>query len=143
MIRRHFSALITIAVLTASCSGTTTTTTTESSDSLGGPVGVAVTGLDFEFAPESWTVPAGALLVVDFDNQGTVEHVFAIMKEGVVATSSVNLDQSLVYRELRAAPGATTSDTFPAPSEPGSYQVICTVSGHLEIGMTAELIVEP
>ena len=48
----------------------------------------------------------------------------------------------LVFRELRAGPGERTSDTFLAPSQPGTYQVICKVPGHLEAGMEGELIVE-
>jgi len=135
------SGLVALVVVVGACSGTTTTTTGEISDPFGPPFGVEAAARDFEFIPSSWTVPSNALLVVDFENEGTVEHFFAII-EGPHVDSAADLDRSLIFRELGVGPGATTSDTFLAPTEPGSYQVICTVAGHLEAGMTAKLIVE-
>lgn len=134
--------VIALAVLIGACGDTTTTTTVEINDPFGPPLGVAAAARDFEFIPDSWTVPTSALLVLDFANEGTVEHTFAVIKDEVVVDSSADFDDSLVFRELRAAPGETASDTFLAPAKPGSYQVICSIPGHLEAGMTAELIVE-
>ncbi|MFM8876138.1 MAG: plastocyanin/azurin family copper-binding protein, partial [Anaerolineae bacterium] len=35
----------------------------------------------------------------------------------------------------------TSTLTF-TPSEPGTYKIICSVPGHLDAGMTGELIVK-
>lgn len=138
---KRLTLLVALVLVFAGCGDdatSATTTTVEVSD----PVGVMAKAQDFEFIPTSWTVPSGALLVVDFENQGTVEHTFVVIKDRIVIESLADLDDSLIFRELEAGPGETTSDTFQAPEVPGSYQVICTVPGHLELGMTAELIVE-
>ena len=139
---RGISGLISLVLVAVACGGTTTSTTAEIVDPFGPPFGMEAAARDFEFVPAGWTVPANALLVLDFENRGAVEHFFAII-EGPAIDSVADLDASLIFRELRAGPGETTSDTFLAPTELGRYQVICTVPGHLEAGMTAELIVEP
>ncbi len=142
---KRFTLVVALVLLFAACGDdatSSTTTTAEISDPFGPPFGLSATAQDFEFIPTSWTVPSGALLVVDFDNQGTVEHTFVVIKDRIVIESLADLDDSLIFRELEAGPGETASDTFQAPDVPGSYQVICTVPGHLEAGMTAELIVE-
>jgi plastocyanin len=145
--RRRLSVIIAVGALMGACGDTTTTTaatttTLEISDPFGPPFGVEGAAREFEFIPDSWTVPSNALLVLDFENQGTVEHFFVVIKDRVVLDSSADFDDSLVFRELRAGPGETASDTFLAPAELGAYQVICRVPGHLEAGMTARLIVE-
>jgi uncharacterized cupredoxin-like copper-binding protein len=141
--RRRISILVVLVLLTGACGGATTTTTTiEISDPSGPPYGLTAAARDFEFIPDSWTVPSGALLVVDFDNEGALDHLFVVIKDRLVVDSSAGFDDSLVFRELRAAPGESVSDTFMAPTVPGSYQVVCTIPGHIEAGMIAELIVE-
>ncbi len=43
---------------------------------------------------------------------------------------------------MEAQPGATKTETFTAPSEPGTYTIVCGISGHLENGMEATLTVK-
>lgn len=134
---------VALAALAAACGDdAATTTTVEVLDPFGPPFGAEAAARDFEFSPSSWKVPAGALLVLDFENEGTVEHFLVVIKDHVVVDTTADLDSSLILAELRAGPGERDSATFPAPGEPGSYQVICRVPGHIEAGMTAELIVE-
>lgn len=65
-----------------------------------------------------------------------------VIADRAVVESATGLDDAQVYRTLRAGAGEKASDTFLAPAVAGSYQVICTVPGHLEAGMTAVLTVE-
>ena len=136
------SALIVVGVLVGACGDSSTNTTGEIADRSGPPFGVAAAAREFEFIPDSWTVPSSALLVLDFDNQGTVEHFLVVIADRAVVPSAAGLDDAQVYRSLRAPAGERASDTFLAPAVAGSYQVICIVPGHLEAGMTAVLTVE-
>jgi len=52
-------------------------------------------------------------------------------------------DEDKILWELDAVQAGTTlSGTFTAPTEPGEYDVICGVPGHIELGMVATLIVK-
>jgi uncharacterized cupredoxin-like copper-binding protein len=46
-----------------------------------------------------------------------------------------------VYKSVEVPPGHSQSFTFTAPAEPGEYQVVCGIAGHIESGMTATLTV--
>lgn len=94
--------------------------------------------------PPVWRVPAGAEVTVNLDNQGGLEHNWAVVKKGVELPIPFMPDQNkdLLYWEagvLQA--GQKDSETFTAPSEPGEYIVICTVAGHYP-AMQGRLIVE-
>jgi uncharacterized cupredoxin-like copper-binding protein len=52
-------------------------------------------------------------------------------------------DEDKILWELDGVqPGTSKSDTFTAPTEPGEYDVICGIPGHIELGMVATLIVK-
>ena len=87
---------------------------------------LAVTGVDFKFEPNTLTVSAGRPTVVTFDNRGTQPHTFTI--EGGPKF------------ELQADPGGSRSGTLPA-LKPGTYQFICSIPGHAQLGMTGTLTV--
>jgi uncharacterized cupredoxin-like copper-binding protein len=80
-----------------------------------------------------WTVPADARVRVSLENQGALEHNWAVVKMGEtipeVFDSSANGDL-LLYDTGLVDAGSTSSETFTAPAEPGRYQVICTIAGH-------------
>ncbi len=83
--------------------------------------------------PVVWSVPAGARVRVSLDNQGALEHNWAIVKlnETLPDDFANNPDESLLlYDTGLVDPGSSTSATFTAPSDPGSYTVVCTVAGH-------------
>ncbi len=94
--------------------------------------------------PPVWRVLAGAEVTVNLDNQGGLEHNWAVVKKGVELPIPFMPDQNkdLLYWEagvLQA--GQKDSETFTAPSELGEYIVICTVAGHYP-AMQGRLIVE-
>ncbi len=104
---------------------------------------INVTMTDFQYTPNTFTVPAGQEITLSATNNGGVEHSFVIMKQGIeLTTGFTDADQANVYWEETAIPsGQTVTATFTAPSAPGTYQIVCAVSGHFEAGMIAELVV--
>jgi uncharacterized cupredoxin-like copper-binding protein len=100
---------------------------------------------DWAYTPNTYTVPAGATVTLNATNNGSVEHEFAIMKLGTSVTPPFgDKDEGNIYWEMdEIQPGTTKSDTFTAPTEPGSYEVVCGLPAHIEQGMTATLVVSP
>jgi uncharacterized cupredoxin-like copper-binding protein len=47
-----------------------------------------------------------------------------------------------VYWEEEVDAGESATFTFTAPEEPGEYQIICAIPGHLEAGMQGTLTVK-
>ncbi len=110
----------------------------------GGPSNsIHVIMTDFAFTPNSFTVPAGQPISVEFTNNGAATHSFIIMKQGVqVQGHFTDADKPNVYWEEAAVPaGQSAKATFTAPTEPGQYQVLCGVPAHFESGMVATLVV--
>lgn len=109
----------------------------------GASTSIDVTMTDFQYTPNTFTVPAGQEITLSATNNGGVEHSFVIMKKGIKLTSGfTEADQANVYWEETALPvGETVTATFTAPSEPGVYQIVCAVPGHFEAGMIASLTV--
>jgi uncharacterized cupredoxin-like copper-binding protein len=97
---------------------------------------------DFAFTPNHFMVPAGKEITVNIAHHGSVVHEFIIMKLGTNAGESFDEDdQPNVYELVKVPPGHSQSFTFTAPSEPGDYQVVCGIAGHIQSGMTATLTV--
>ena len=102
-----------------------------------------VTATDQGYDASSYTVPAGAEVTVNLTNNGAIVHVFDILKLGEHVTPPYQTtDKEKILWELVARKGETTSGTFTAPTEPGEYDIICPVPGHMQMGMVATLIVE-
>jgi plastocyanin len=102
-----------------------------------------VTANDQSYDSSTYTVPAGAEVAVNLTNTGAAAHVFDILKLGEHVTPPYQpTDKEKILWELVAKAGETTSGTFTAPTEPGEYDIICRVPGHIQLGMTATLIVE-
>jgi uncharacterized cupredoxin-like copper-binding protein len=105
---------------------------------------IDVTMTDFQFQPNQFTVPAGEEIAFDSANNGAVIHNFVIMKLGTSAGDFFDEeDEPNVYWQVELPPGATTTTSFTAPSEPGTYEVVCKTEGHIMSGMTAKLTVVP
>ena len=99
---------------------------------------------DFMFQPSQFIVPAGEQITVSTANNGAVVHNFVIMKLGETAGPMFDEDDvPNVYWELELQPGGSTDTSFPAPTEPGEYEVICRTEGHIASGMVAKLVVVP
>ena len=97
---------------------------------------------DFAFTPDHFTVPAGKEITVNIAHHGIVVHEFIIMKPGTNAGEHFDEeDLPNVYQSVEVPPGHSQSFSFTAPAEPGEYQVVCGIAGHIESGMTATLTV--
>jgi uncharacterized cupredoxin-like copper-binding protein len=88
-------------------------------------------------------VTSGATVTVNLDNQGALQHNWAIVKRGEQVPLPFDASQhgdKLLYSTEVLEGGSTASTTFVAP-EPGEYLVICTVAGHYP-SMQAKLVVK-
>ncbi len=103
-----------------------------------------VTATDTGYDSPTYTVPAGGAVALNLHTHGAIEHKFAILKKGEHVTPPFgDKDEDKIFWELDGVDaGETKSDTFTAPTEPGEYDVICGIPGHIELGMTATLIVK-
>lgn len=110
----------------------------------GGPsTDIKVNMTDFMFEPTDFTIPAGQEITITATNDGAVEHEFVIFKLGTDAGEKFGPeDEDNIYWEVEVLPGETSTETFTAPSEPGTYYITCGIEGHLEAGMQASLVVE-
>jgi uncharacterized protein len=97
---------------------------------------------EFSFAPDTISVPAEAQVTLNLKNEGMLEHDFVIMALGKEATLPFNEDdQPNVYWQVEVQPRESATVVFTAPSEPGEYEMICAIAGHLEQGMKGKLVV--
>lgn len=106
-----------------------------------------VTTTDFQFSPDSWTVPAGEEISIDIVNEGSVLHEWVLMQPGVSIESEADLPETeeelladFVYVEDEVEAGETKTLTFTAP-EAGTYQIICAIETHFDAGMEGSLTV--
>lgn len=112
----------------------------------GGGPGTAELSVDmaeFMFEPAQLSVPANAQVTLNLSNSGSLEHELVIMKMGEEVTAPVNEDtiEEKVFWEHELGAGESETLQFQAPSEPGTYQIICGIAGHLEQGMEGTLTV--
>ncbi|WP_332450738.1 cupredoxin domain-containing protein [Methanoculleus sp.] len=93
---------------------------------------VDLTAQNIAFDKSTITVPAGAQVTVNFDNKDNgVPHNFAVYTD---SSASQN-----IFRGDTVTGPATTTYTFTAPSEPGTYFFRCDV--HPE-AMTGDFVVQ-
>ncbi|MBN8654437.1 MAG: cupredoxin domain-containing protein [Anaerolineae bacterium] len=113
------------------------------------PTKVTITMKEFGFEPNTINVTAGTPVELTLVNDGAVEHDFVIEVIPVTGVSSSNSgDHHMATEEhseydlhTSTAAGETSTLTF-TPTEPGTYQIICSVPGHKDAGMIGELIVK-
>jgi len=106
-------------------------------------VGENMTEMAFE--PKRLEVPAGANVTVTLINKATSEamiHNFVVINAGTqkevneqaMEAGSANdflpENDNIIAATSMANPGETVEVEFTAPSEPGTYQYICTYPGH-------------
>jgi uncharacterized cupredoxin-like copper-binding protein len=95
---------------------------------------------DFAFTPNLYVVPVGQEITLHVQHDGTVEHDFIIMKYGAEVGGHFNEeDQPNVYWQIKVQPGQSQTITFTAPEQPGTYQIVCGMAGHVEAGMVGKL----
>jgi len=97
---------------------------------------------DFAFSPGELTIPAGQKITLHITHDGTVEHNFIVMKYGTDAGEMFDeADKANVLWEMDLQPGDSKTVVFTAPEQPGTYQILCGMPGHMQSGMVGKLIV--
>lgn len=97
---------------------------------------------EFKFEPASWTVPAGDEFAIDFENGGSVEHEWAVLKLGQDIDTEAEFAEDKVLFEVEGIPaGDSTTEHFTV-DEAGTYQVMCAIPTHFDAGMEGSLTVE-
>ena len=95
---------------------------------------------DFAFTPNQYLVPAGQEITLHVQHDGTVEHDFIIMNYDTSEGEHFDQeDQPNIYWQIKVQPGQSETLTFPAPDQPGTYQIVCAMAGHVEAGMVGQL----
>jgi uncharacterized cupredoxin-like copper-binding protein len=108
----------------------------------GSPTRINFTMTDFAFSPNEFTIPAGQELTLHITHHGSVQHNFILMKYGTDAGEMFDeADKANVFWEVDLQPGDSKTIAFAAPEQPGTYQIICGMPGHLQSGMVGKLIV--
>lgn len=114
--------LASIVVIGAACAPAPSGVATQ--DAATGPTKGAVTLSDFKIAPAVMQVSAGQPVEFDVSNQGPSAHTFTIVVGGEQKGTSL----------IQAGSNATLN--IPALAA-GTYQALCRVSGHAQLGMKA------
>ncbi len=95
---------------------------------------------DFAITPHEFTVMAGSETNIRITNNGAVVHDLSIMRIGVdVGEKFDQNDKPNVFWEAEVHPGHTMALSFVAPDQPGVYQIVCSMPGHLQAGMIGTL----
>lgn len=95
---------------------------------------------DFAITPNQLAVPAGSEIQVRITNTGVVVHNFYIMKYGVDVGEQFDEDDiSNAYWDAEVQQDDTATFSFTAPDQPGIYQIVCGMPGHLQAGMVGTL----
>jgi len=130
MNKKRFVLVLLVMMFLASCGGGPSTT-------------LDVVMTDFQFTPNSYTVPAGEEITINIVNNGAVVHNFVIMKLGTSAGDTFDAEDepNVYWQETDIPPNGDTTTTFTAPEEPGEYQVVCRTAGHIASGMIGKLTV--
>ena len=103
---------------------------------------LSFTMTDFAFNPNEFTIPAGEEITLNVTHRGTMEHNFIIMKYGTDAGDMFDEEDTVnVYWKVVLQPGDSETVVFTAPEQPGIYQIICGMPGHLQSGMLGKLII--
>lgn len=112
-------------------------------DSGGEPsTSIEASATEFQFDPDSWAVPDGEEFTIDFSNDGTIEHEWAVLKLGEDIESEAEFEEDKVLFEVEAIPaGESTTEAFTVDGA-GTYQVICAIPTHFDAGMEGSLTVE-
>jgi plastocyanin len=90
---------------------------------------VAVTAREYSFDPDRIVVQAAGQLTIELENAGDLAHNLRLRRHGEDAGGTPSF------------PGGRT-ESARVRVEPGSYELVCTVGDHAELGMTGELEVE-
>ena len=90
---------------------------------------VAVTAREYSFDPDRIVVEAAGPLTIELENAGDLAHNLRLRRDGEDAGGTPTF------------PGGRT-ESGRVRLEPGTYELVCTVGDHAELGMTGELEVK-
>lgn len=95
---------------------------------------------DFSIAPNQLSVRAGSEIQIRVVNRGTVEHNFYIMQYGVDVGNMFD-DEDIANADwnVEVQPDDSVDLSFTVPDQPGTYQIVCGMPGHLQAGMLGTL----
>ena len=136
---RKLFAMLVLAVLLVGCASTPPQAAAE----------ITVEASDFAYQPASITVPVGEPVTITLNNIGNIEHDFVVEKINVTdvqasdsgpAAHHMGEHQADYDLHFFARAGDTETLQFTA-LEPGTYEVFCSIEGHKEAGMIAQLLV--
>ena len=101
---------------------------------------ISVTATDFKFDTKTASIAAGQEIKLTLTNGGANEHEWVLLKQGTEVTVPFDADdEDKVFWEIEAQPGETKTESFTAPTEAGTYTIVCGITGHLEQGMTTTI----
>jgi len=139
--RRILAAVLTTTLAIAACGG---------NGGAGADTTHTVVLSDILFEPAEITVPAGAAIALDLQNEGVLEHQWVVLEAGTEVTSEDDLPDDAeilawesTYWGEELLGGQNAGHTFTAPAA-GSYQIVCSMPGHFTAGMVGTLtVIEP
>lgn len=95
---------------------------------------------DYGYLPHELKAPAGARVKITLVNKGSETHEMAFLIQGYQAEALFDIgDERNVFWEVELSPGAKQTVTLIAPEDPGTYQMVCGLPGHMEQGMVGIL----
>lgn len=103
---------------------------------------------EFGFQPSEIALKVGQPVKLILQNKGTVVHDFSSNDAEVSVKSSAHgaehdmsgMNNDMLKMHMAVDLGQTETLEF-TPNKPGTYTFFCTVAGHIEAGMTGELVV--
>ena len=106
-------------------------------------VAISATMSEFAYSPPDWEVPANAQVSLTLTNDGKVVHTWTLMEAGYTVTPPFTADDNQhVLQAFQVDVDQVQTFTFSAPSDPGTYEIVCAEPGHLEAGMMGTLTVQ-
>lgn len=144
--------LVVLTLLVASCGDDDATTTTAATTpttaatttvppttTTVGAVAVEIVLADFTFTPATVEVSSGVELTADVTNEGGIPHSWVVLTAGTTVTTADEVTDDVIVAGTENLPaGDSETVTFTVP-EPGTYQIVCLVPGHIEAGMVGSL----
>jgi plastocyanin len=89
---------------------------------------ITIIATDFTFDPATITAKPGEKLFIELINKGNAVHMWQL--EGKHET------------HVHTATGETSAKVVIAPQKAGSYELVCSTPGHVQLGMVGTLKVE-
>ncbi len=112
-----------------------------SSEPAGPSSSVTITATDFDYEPDPVLALAGELEIT-FVNDGLTGHELRLLRPGIrIATAAEYDEASMQLAELFPSIAMDTTVSRTVTIDPGTYQLVCILAGHLEAGMEADLVV--